>query len=251
MRQRRTIVILLALMCVTAIAAVVVLVAWPLFSAPSSVPVDDAPAERAYTTWTEDEAPNYYRVIGPAVVDVSLERGEIVYSDLDSLGRSGRAAGCITYDMMVEGIDRERDDISSIHPTGWGHNEEVDIELIDGSIYHGYMFNRAHLIAKSLGGQDIQENLVWGTRMQNVGDSNPAGGMLFCEQVARDWLFRNHSGCVFYSATPIYEGDELVCRSVIVDIRSSDGSLNMQVEVYNAALGFEINYATGEFAPVG
>ena len=149
--------------------------------------------------------------------------------------------------VMEAGIEREREDMQSIHPSGWGHNAEVDIELIDGSFYHGYLYNRSHLIAKSLGGAEIRENLVTGTRMQNVGDSNPAGGMLFCEQVARDWLVRNPDGWVLYSATPVYEGDELLCRSVIVDMRSSDGTLDMQVEVYNAALGYVIDYATGEF----
>ena len=208
-----------------------------------------AAPERTYTLWSEDVAPNYYRVTGPAVVDMELAPGEIFYSGLDHLGRSGRAVACVTYPMMEDGIARPRDDISSIRPSGWGHNAEVDIELIDGTFYHGYMFNRSHLIAKSLGGDSICENLITGTRMQNVGDNSPAGGMLFAEQVARDWLFRNPDGWVLYSATPIYEGDELLARSVIVDIRSSDGTLDMQIEVYNAALGFDINYATGEFAP--
>jgi DNA-entry nuclease len=206
------------------------------------------PADRSYTPWYEDEAPNYYRVAGEAVVDVRVEPGEIVYSGLDELGRTGRAVACVTFDMMEAGMARDRSDMSSIKPAGWGHNEQVEIELIDGRFYHGYLYNRSHLIAKSLGGADIRENLVTGTRMQNVGDNSPAGGMLFGEQVARDWLTRNPDGWVYYSATPVYEGDELLCRSVIVDMRSSDGSLDMQIEVYNAALGFEIDYATGEFS---
>lgn len=238
-------------------AAAVVLVAFAVAlcvrGLPSWLPAEEKPLvvvpeqARTYTPWTEDDAPNYYRVVGPAVVDVSLSPGEITYSGLDYLGRSGRAVACVTHEMMVEGIDRDRDDMQSIRPSGWGHNAEVDIELIDGDVYHGYLYNRSHLIAKSLGGSEIAENLVCGTRMQNVGDSNPAGGMLFCEQVARDWLFQNPDGWVLYSATPVYEGDELLCRSVIVDMRSSDGTLDMQVEVYNAALGYEIDYATGEF----
>ncbi|MBQ6523693.1 MAG: DNA/RNA non-specific endonuclease [Atopobiaceae bacterium] len=205
----------------------------------------------AYTTWSEEEYPNYYRIVGVATIDSDLQPGEVTYSGLDYLGRSGRAVACVTYDLMMEGIARSRDDMSSIEPSGWGHNEEVDIKLTDGSFYHGYLFNRSHLIAKSLGGSDIHENLVTGTRMQNVGANNPAGGMLFCEQTTRNWLEGNPDGWVLYAATPIYEGDELVCRSVIVDMVSSDRSLNMQVEVYNAALGFEIDYATGEFTAIG
>ena len=207
-----------------------------------------APYARGCTAWSEEEAPNYYRIVGPAVIDIELEPGEIAYSGLDLLGRSGRASACVTFSMMQVGLDRDREGMASIHPSGWGHNAEVDIELMDGRVYHGYMFNRSHLIAKSLGGSEIRENLITGTRMQNVGDNSPAGGMLFCEQVACDWLVRNPDGWVLYSATPVYEGDELLCRSVIVDMRSSDGALDMQVEVYNAALGFEIDYATGEFS---
>ena len=241
-----------AIVALVVVLAVVALAAVYLLPPQMAEPAGEQPTDGqalGYTAWSEDVAPNYYRVVGEAHLDVELTPGEITYSGLDLLGRSGRAVACVTYEMMQEGIDREREDISSIHPSGWGHNAEVDIELIDGSVYHGYMFNRSHLIAKALGGADIQENLVCGTRMQNVGDNNPAGGMLFCEQVARDWLIRNQGGWVLYSATPVYEGDELLCRSVIVDMRSSDGSLDMRVEVYNAALGYRIDYATGEFFP--
>ena len=38
-----------------------------------------------------------------------------------------------------------------------------------------------------------------------------------------------------------------MCRSVIVDVRSSDGVLDFELEVYNAARGHEIDYTTGEF----
>ena len=205
------------------------------------------PDTYSYTTWSNEEYPNYYRIVGQATIDENLQPGEVFYSGLDHLGRSGQAVACVTFDLMTEGIARNRDDLSSITPSGWGHNEEVDIELPNGSLYHGYLFNRSHLIAKSLGGSDIHENLVTGTRMQNVGANNPPGGMLFCEQTVRSWLYNNNDGWVLYSATPIYEGDEVICRSVIVDMLSSDGTLNMQVEVFNTALGFEIDYATGEF----
>lgn len=214
---------------------------------PSPTEMQVEGALRSYTVWSEDLAPNYYRVTGSASVDVDLEPGEIIYSGLDYLGRSGRAIACVTFPMMEAGMARDRHDMTSISPSGWGHNSEVAIELADGRVYHGHLFNRSHLIAKSLGGADIRENVITGTRTQNVGDNSPAGGMLFCEQVVRDWLTRNPEGWVFYSATPIYEGEELLCRSVIVDIYSSDGTLDMQVEVYNAALGFEIDYVTGEF----
>ena len=48
-------------------------------------------------------------------------------------------------------------------------------------------------------------------------------------------------------ATPIYVGDELVCRSVMVDMLSSDGLLDLRIEVFNAAKGYSVNYADGSF----
>lgn len=207
--------------------------------------------ELAWSAWDEEASPNYVTVLGSAVVDVRVPAGQISYSPLDEQGRAGRAVGTITLDMVRAGIERERGDILSLHPSGLDHNREVDIELPDGSIHHGFFWNRSHLVAKSLGGSDELENLVCGTRMQNVGAIDGEGGMSWCEGLVRDWLFAHPKGTVYFSAQPVYEGDELVCRSVIVDIRSSDGSLDLEVEVHNCARGYVIDYATGEFSPAG
>lgn len=204
--------------------------------------------QASYTEWDADKYPDYYRVVGTAVVDVELKPGEVIYEGLDYLGRTGRVVGNVTLEMARDGSEREREDISGIHPSGWGHNREVDIEMPGGNTYHGALFNRSHLLAKSLGGDDADYNLVTGTRTQNVGDNRGQdGGMAYTEGIARDWLYDNPDGTVFYSALPVYEGDELLPRSVIVDVRSSDGTIDQEVEVYNAVLGFDIDYATGKF----
>lgn len=204
--------------------------------------------QASYTEWDAEKYPDYYRVVGTAVVDVELEPGEVIYEGLDYLGRTGRVVGNVTLEMARDGSEREREDISGIHPSGWGHNREVDIEMPGGNTYHGALFNRSHLLAKSLGGEDADYNLVTGTRTQNVGDNRGQdGGMAYTEGIARDWLYDNPDGTVFYSALPVYEGDELLPRSVIVDVRSSDGTIDQEVEVYNAVLGFDIDYATGKF----
>ena len=221
----------------------------------ADVSVDDADADASSarlstpTTWDAEESPDYYRIVGTAVVDVELEAGEVVYEGLDELGRTGRVVACVTYDMMVEGMARERADMSDLEPSGWGHNAEVTIQNPDGSTYHGYLYNRSHLLAKSLGGADVVENLVCGTRTQNVGDNTGSdGGMAYAETLAREWLEANPEGTVWYSATPLYVGDELLCRSVVVDVWSSDGTLDLEIEVYNAAAGYVIDYATGEWS---
>ena len=207
------------------------------------------PKQVSHSDWNEDESPNYYRELGPAQVGEQPAAGTVRYGKLDGLGRATGAVTLATYDSMQAGIDRERGDTSDIHPSGWGHNGEVDMAMPDGTIYHGMLFNRSHLIAKSLGGAERIENLICGTRTQNVGANldGHEGGMAYAEGLARAWLAQHKKGTLYYAATPAYEGDELVARSIIVDLRSSDGSLDKRVEVYNAARGFAIDYMTGEF----
>jgi DNA-entry nuclease len=205
--------------------------------------------ERAtHTIWDSSSAPDYYRVVGTAMVDVDVAEGTVSYSALDSLGRAGRCVANITYQMMKNGIASERGDTSQLKPSGWGHNSKVAVTDPDGTSKYGYFYNRSHLIAHSLGGEERIENVVTGTRCQNTGDNEGQdGGMAYCENVARGYLAWHHEGTLWYSATPVYEGDELVCRSVIVDMKSSDGKVDLEVEVYNAANGYSIDYATGEF----
>ena len=212
-------------------------------SAVPAAPVRDV----GYTSWDAEIYPQYYRVVGQAVVDLDIPAGETWYAPLDELGRARRAAGTIDAATMEAGIARERGDLSAVSPSGWGHNAETVIEAPNGNDYHGYFWNRSHLLAKSLGGSDEPENLICGTRMQNVGANDGEGGMAYAEGLARDWLDAHPEGTVFFSAIPAYEGDEPVCRSVIVDVRSSDGVLDFELEVYNAARGHEIDYTTGEF----
>ena len=219
------------------------LTSWPAMHAQ----VDEAPPTPTYTAWDASAYPNYYRVDGPATYVSTLSAGETTYGELDALGRATWAETVVDYDAMARGIARERGDMSSLEPTGWGHNAEVELQLPDGSSYHGYFWNRSHLLAKSLGGCDELCNLITGTRLQNVGNNDGSGGMAYCETRCRAWLEEHPKGTLSYRAVAAYEGDEPVPRSVIVDMRSSDGLIDERVEVFNAALGFSIDYATGEY----
>ena len=203
----------------------------------------------AYTTWDPLESPNYYRIVGPAVVAYDLAPGTARYSALDELGRARGAATLATYDSMMAGRDRARENLSDVTPSGWGHNQEVDIAMPDGSIYHGQLYNRSHLVAKSLGGDDQAHNLICATRTQNVGANvnGSDGGMAYGEGLARTWLEQHKDGTVYYAATPVYEANEPLARSVMVDILTSDGAINQRIEVYNATFGFALDYATGGF----
>lgn len=210
----------------------------------------EAPAEM------EDD---YFTVVGAAERTYEpAEPGVVEYCDLDELERTICAYGELTSTLRSEAQERGRQDIS-VDPTGLTDNAETSIPAlthVDGSKdYSGWFWNRSHMVADSLGGDPFQENLVTGTRTQNVGsatiDGEYAGGMAHTEVIARDYLDENDGDAcpLYYAATANYEGDELVPRTVTVDIQSCDGAIDERVEVSNTAAGHEINYATGEWAP--
>ena len=214
-----------------------------------------APASFAgeLTAWDPEASPEYYRVVGPAELADVPAPGEVRYAGLDELGRTQGVNATVTHEMYEAARGHEPRFTKADNPSGWGHNEKVEIAVPDGGSgtkpYHGAFWNRSHLLADSLGGAAARENLITGTRTQNVGANDGKGGMAYEETRVRAWLAEHADGTVAYAATPVYVGDELVPRSVFVDVRTSDGSIDERVEVYNAALGYEINYHTGEFAP--
>ena len=199
-----------------------------------------------WINWNEDVAPNYVLELGPADIGEIPAAGTIVYGKLDYLGRTTAAAGNITKALRDAGSANGHDDFASGEdPSGWpSSNPKVSIAAPHGKTYNGYLWNRSHLIADSLGGQAIRVNAITGTRMQNVGanDGKSSGGMAYCEWQARDWLDSHPDGTLYYRATPMYLGEELIPRSVVVDMKSSDGSIDKMVLVYNAAKGFDIDY---------
>lgn len=216
----------------------------------------DVIADTALRDWSEEEAPDYALDVGGARFEGSgPPAGSVRYSGLDSLGRTGRAEATITCAMVGRARGRRLPFSDDSDPSGWpDHNFRARISFADGSTYNGYFWNRSHLIANSLGGDAERHNLITGTRAQNVGANDGGGGMAHCEKAVRDWFYGIIDGktdleastaTVRYSATPVYSGDELVPRWVIVDMRSSDGSIDTETIVYNAAAGYEIDYSTG------
>lgn len=204
---------------------------------------------------TADQSSDYYTVIGPAVRLYGDAGPTVNTCDLDELDRATCA--------YVELTSRDKSDSEGDlpDPAGWPEdNREVDIPALEGvegsKPYHGWMMNRSHLVADSLGGPEVAENLVTGTRTQNVGshqvDGQYAGGMAYTEKLARDYIDSGKAAScpLYYATTPEYSGDELVPRTVIVDIVSCDQSIDQRVEVSNTAAGWEIDYTDGSFAEV-
>src|SRR5699024_12249042 len=83
-----------------------------------------------------------------------------------------------------------RDSADLPDPSGWpDSNGEVDVSLPTGDTYHGWFWNRSHMIADSSGGSYDIENLVTGTRMQKVSDNTGNGSMAYTETKLRDFLY--------------------------------------------------------------
>lgn len=208
-----------------------------------------------------DKGADYVTETGKAVVEhQNLKPGQIGYCDLDKLKRATCAYGSLTADTRKAAQSRGRQDIT-VDPAGWPKtNPKVSIPAkpdVPGSKpYKGFAVNRSHLLADSLGGEASAKNLVTGTRTQNVGSTQNKGqaygGMAMTEAIARDYLGNpNANKCpLYYAAKPVYQGDELVPRTVTVDIRSCDGKIDKRVTVFNTAQGLDINYRTGEVREV-
>lgn len=233
-----------------AAAAAVLVAGWAFTGARPATPLPTG----ALSTGEAD----YYTVLGAAQRSYSpAAAGEVEYCPVDVLGRATCAYGELTSTLRRAAQSRGRQEIT-VDPAGWGRNGSVTISAVPGvpgsEAYKGRLFNRSHLVADSLGGAPIAANLITGTRTQNVGSTKRAGqyagGMAYPEAVARAYLDTGagDSCPLYYAATPGYQGDELLPRSVLVDLRSCDGAaVDERVEVSNTAYGWAIDYRHGAF----
>lgn len=155
------------------------------------------------------------------------------YSPLDSLERCGVAYANICQELMPT---ESRGEIGHIHPTGW---QSVRYDFVDGKS----LYNRCHLIGFQLAGENANDrNLVTGTRYMNV------QGMLPFENMIADYV-KETNNHVLYRVTPIFEGDELVCRGVQMEawsVEDEGDGVAFNVFCYNVQPGVEIDYATGD-----
>jgi len=156
------------------------------------------------------------------------------YSELDKLGRCGIAYACLSQELMPT---EERGKIGMVKPSGWQtvkYPEQIE-DL--------YLYNRCHLIAWCLTGENANEkNLITGTRYMNV------EGMLPLEEKVANYIDRT-SNHVLYRVTPIFEGENLVASGVLMEAYSvEDEGAGIQFCVYcfNVQPGIEIDYLTGE-----
>lgn len=166
--------------------------------------------------------------------DLSHMAGEN-YSELDYQGRCGTASARLDRTMMPTG---ERGDIRDVRPSGWRQRQYPGIVDEDPP----YLYNRCHLIAWALTGQNANEkNLITGTRYMNKELMLP-----YEIQVAR--YLDHSSNHVLYRVSPYFRGQELLARGVELEALSvEDGGsgLCFHVFVYNVQPGIKIDYTDG------
>ncbi len=155
------------------------------------------------------------------------------YAELDALGRCGTALSSVGREIMPT---EDRGSIGQVKPSGW---QTVKYDIVDGK----YLYNRCHLIGFQLTGENANtKNLITGTRYMNV------EGMLPFENMIADFV--KESGFhVMYRVTPVFYGDELVARGVLLEAMSVEDKgegILFCVYCFNAQPGIEIDYATGD-----
>ncbi|NCB33528.1 MAG: hypothetical protein EOM64_06555 [Erysipelotrichia bacterium] len=203
-----------------------------LFSAPASPSADSGFHLSAVPAYTD----NPYAVINQNIPFFdSSEQKEAsfeTYSALDSLGRCGAAYADLTRDDMPS---EKRGSIGMIKPSGW-HTIRYDALIPDGK----YLYNRCHLIAFQLTGQnDNPLNLITGTRYMNTAGMEPF------ENQAASYL-RKTGNHLLYRITPVFEGNNLVCSGVLMEAKSvEDDGLEFCVYCYNVQPGIIIDYSDG------
>ena len=197
-----------------------------------------------------EDIPEYteesYVVLNDDQVDLTKKEKEsydsyIKLSELDSLGRCGKAQAVVGIDTMPQPQEK-RESIGMVKPSGW-HTVRYDALIKDK-----YLYNRCHLLMWGLTGLNAEKrNLITGTRYLNI------EGMLPFEQKICDYIEKtdNH---VFYRVTPIYVKDELVARGVEMEAYSLEDQgkgLQFHVYCYNVQPGVTIDYKTGDSFATG
>lgn len=169
----------------------------------------------------------------PAFEDKTTTKVFETYTGLDQLGRCGVAFANVCPELMPLG---ERGPIGGVKPSGW---QSVKYDFIDGK----YLYNRCHLIGYQLAGENTNVcNLITGTRSLNI------DGMLPYENQVADYV-RKTGNHVLYRVTPVFVGEELLCRGVEMEawsVEDAGKGICFHVWCWNAQQGVTIDYATGE-----
>lgn len=159
----------------------------------------------------------------------------IKYGPLDSIKRVTSAMACLDYDSMPSEDDKKGES-KSICPTGWNN---IKYDSIAGD---GYCQSRAQSIAWCFGGSDTdKKNYITATPyMKNYMNA-------YVVKIAR--YLEKTSNHVMYRTTPVFVGEELMCRGVLMEAYSVEDSgegICFNIFLYNVQPGINYIYSTGE-----
>jgi len=194
---------------------------------------DTAAGDVLDLTYLEYDGTNAFIYTENKLTKADTENVTEGYTYDKSTNITGSATKIVSKEDIVKGSE-ERGDISDIKPSGW-HNAKYD-----GISNGGWVYNRCHLIAHCLGGDDIKENLVTGTRYLNI------DGMWQIEETVKYAAEDGH--IILYKVTPCYRDSELVCRGILMQAFSIDdngATVNLSVYCFNVQPNVTIDYATG------
>lgn len=226
----------------------------------TSVPINNdnviIPAGFGKTPMERGTGVNYYEVMGEATFDetCNINPGDYHYTGVLLNGQVGTTCTIFNKSELVERVDPKE------NPAGYSYEETsipyftiyapvVKKTELPKEAYHGAFYNRSHLISASLGGSPYNENLITGTRMQNVGENNK-GGMRYTESIAEDYIRSGQAvNCpLTYSVTPHYtDTSDIMPTWVEVNMANCDNTINTKVATFNDANSYTIDYTTGSF----
>ncbi|HGD5620284.1 TPA: DNA/RNA non-specific endonuclease [Streptococcus agalactiae] len=170
--------------------------------------------------------------------ELSLENGSWEkYSNLDFLNRVGVVEAMLGQELMPQ---NEREDISSVKPTGW-KNKKIKF---NGK--QDYLYNRSHLIGFQLTGENINvKNLFTGTRALNANFDDEKSSMVYYENMVANYI-KKTGHHVRYRVTPLFKNVELVARGIRMEAQSvEDDTVSFDIYIFNVQPGYDIDYLTG------
>jgi len=154
------------------------------------------------------------------------------YGELDELGRCTTAFANLGKDLMP---NKERDYIGMIKPTGWQYSK---YDFIEGE----YLYNRCHLIAYQLSGENANpNNLITCTRSMNADVMNNF-------EIKVGNYIRKTNNHVLYRVTPIFKDNNLIATGVQIEalsVEDNGSGIKFNVFIYNVEDKVKINYLDG------
>lgn len=184
------------------------------------------------------------------------EKNKSYYSSLDKKGRTKSVISSITIDTL-NNINNRPPFKSNIVLAGQYYNAIFDgkkwirnnSESNNRNI-NGWIFNKSHLLAYSLGGDNEVHNLIWGTREQNIGtnETNFSGGMSYIENMTKKYIRENKESNILYQVVPIYnKSNHIVPKYVYVQATdlNNKNKYNKAIITINRTKKGIINYEKG------